>query len=148
MPMENVQLYRGHAVKIAQDYLDGHPVPRDVQMQSAPRETGMVFDIDCRQFLPLWRGDNKLSKCFKAAQYSQRIRSGQERPLRRDLKVVALVFTEFLNRCGRMVALDHKRCGSTIRSYFAKPANRILQARLRVAGNRDTDRRADREASL
>jgi hypothetical protein len=30
MPMEDVQLYRGHAVEIAQDHLDGHPVPRDV----------------------------------------------------------------------------------------------------------------------
>ena len=53
MPMEDVQLHRGHAVEIAFDHFDGHPMPGYIQMQAAPRETGMVLDVDDRQFRAL-----------------------------------------------------------------------------------------------
>src|ERR1035441_817430 len=108
--MKDVQLHRSHAVEIALDHLDGHPMPRDVQMQSAPGEARMVLNVDGRRFETLGcrfgalSRNDELSKCFEATQHAQRIRSGQERVLWRDLQVVALVFTELLDGLRRMVA--------------------------------------------
>src|ERR1700685_3350336 len=38
VPMKYVELDRGHSIEIALDHLDGHPMPRYVQMQAAPWE--------------------------------------------------------------------------------------------------------------
>jgi hypothetical protein len=50
-------------------------------MQAAPGEARMVLNVNGRR-LETFRGrDNELSKCFEAAQYTQRIRGAKTRLL-------------------------------------------------------------------
>ena len=81
VPMEDVQLHGRHAVQIALDHFDGHPVPRDIQMQAAPGKARMILNVDNRRFEAFRDRDKQLSKCFQASQHAQRIRGRKARLL-------------------------------------------------------------------
>jgi hypothetical protein len=126
----------------------GHPVPRHVQMQAAPREPRMVLNIDSWRFQALGPGNNELSKRFQPAQHAQRILRRQMRLLLRDLQVIALVFTQLLDRRGSLVVLDDQRGLRASRRQLPQAMDRILHPRVRVVRQCDADRRTDRKACL
>ncbi len=103
----------------------------------------MILNVHQGRFKTLRRGDKELSKCFQSVQDAQRIRGRQDGLLLRDLQVITLVFAKLLDRLGRVFASDDQACGRSRRSHFADPPDCILQARLGVAGDCNTDRGAN-----
>ena len=97
MPVKHIELDRGHGVEISLYDFEGHPMARDVEMQTAPGKARMVLNVNDRRFEALLTERDELPKCFETTQHSQRIRSRQTRQRLRDLQVVALVFTELLD---------------------------------------------------
>jgi hypothetical protein len=48
MPVKDIELHRRHRIQIAFDHFDRHPVPRNVEHQPTPLESGTIFDMDAR----------------------------------------------------------------------------------------------------
>src|SRR6185369_7562808 len=77
MQMENVQLHKLHRVYLALEGRKRHEVPRDIDHDATPHETGSVIDHHC------WNGEasrhvgNGLSQRRQATQHTHRSISRQ-----------------------------------------------------------------------
>ena len=121
--MKDIQLHRGHAVEIALDHFDGHPMPRNIQMQPAPGKAGVVLDVDDRRFQPCGVKQSAV-EMFRGRATRPRD-SGRigTRLLRRDLEDGSSRLHRVAAPARTLVALDDQRRGRS-RSEAISPSRR------------------------
>ncbi len=107
--MEDVQLYRFHAVQSAIDHIERHEVPAHIQHQPAPGKPRLVVNGHGRNGETSRRDADQLQKGLQAVEYAQRIGGFKVNLIRRDLQVIGLVFIHLLHRRARALGLDEER---------------------------------------
>ena len=81
VPVEDVQLDRGHGVEIALDHFDRHPVARHIEHQAAPGEARLVFDVDGGRFEAIGAERDQLRKGRESVKGAGHGRGFQRRTL-------------------------------------------------------------------
>ncbi len=148
VPVEDVELDRGHSVELPLDRLGRLPVPADVDQETAPGEAGPVGDADGGNPPPGRVALHQLEHGLEAAERADGGRRLERRSTGLDLEHVALVFGRRLNRLARALDRDGEPAGSPPHEEaggagqpVAEPGDRALQPT--VAG-RPADRHGER----
>src|SRR5450755_2701323 len=68
VPMKHVEFHRSHAVQIALNHFNRHPMPRDIDVQAAPGKARVVVNRYRRRAEPLGTRFDQLQKRLQAAQ--------------------------------------------------------------------------------
>ena len=94
VPVEDVQLHRGHRIQVALHHLDRHPMARNVHQQPAPREARPVVNAHRWRLEAGGSGLDQLRESFQPVQRA--IHSGglQQRPFGRDRKLVGFILAQ------------------------------------------------------
>src|SRR5580698_3245099 len=108
MKMESVQLYRRHAIQISFDGLYRHKMPRDIDHESSPLKTRMVFHSNLRNDPAQFPRLHQLQHCLHSAQNAKRIRGGEFYLFFIDGKLITFVLAQSLHLQTNRSAMDHK----------------------------------------
>ena len=147
--MEDVHLHGFHAIDISPQDVERNEVPADVEHQSSPWKARLIVNRNDRHVESVGAGLDQLQKCLQAVHRAERSRGVQFRAVRGNFQRVVLVFAEFLNVFAGVIGVNRQRrfaagcCRRQVReSGFAiellqEPRDRVLESRLRVAGQRD-----------
>ena len=108
VPMEDVELYRLHAVERAIDHIQQHEMTTHIQHQSPPGKAWLIVD-GYRGNGEASRGDSdELQEGLQAVQHAERIGGFEVNFIRRDLQMIGLVFFQLLNGCTGTLGLNEE----------------------------------------
>jgi len=106
VPVEDVELDGGHAIKGALNHGDGLEVAAAVNHEATPAESRLVVDRNGRDHVAAAARLDELEEGFETMHGAHLACSFEFGARGRDAERVALVFIEGLDRRGRMIDLD------------------------------------------
>ena len=109
VPVEDVELYRGHTVEITADDVEGHEVAGGVEQKSAPREAGLIGDANGRHGPAGFVAGDELEKGLHGVQGAQGVGSGCDRLAGVDCELIAFVLGKRLYSIAGGSGANHQR---------------------------------------
>ena len=106
VPVEDIELYRFHAVEVALDYWDRLEMAAGIDHQAAPGKARFIINRGGRRGKTLRSNANQLQESLQAVEDAQRIRSRQLHAVCRHFQVIGLIFAQLLDRLACAGSLD------------------------------------------